>query len=37
MFFEEAWRDIVEFLKEKEFKDTAMIEHMKEVLDGTKK
>lgn len=36
-FFNEAWEEILEFLKEKDFKDENYIKHLEEVLHGSKK
>ena len=35
--FEDAWKEVLAFLQERDYKDTAMLDHMKEVLEGTKK
>ena len=37
VFWKESLKEIVEFLKEKEFHDIALLKHMEEVLHGTKK
>lgn len=37
VFWKEAFKEMVEFLREKDFRDTAMLDHMDEVLNGTHK
>lgn len=32
-FWQDALEDIIKFLEEKEYQDTAMIEHLKELRD----
>lgn len=36
-FWRDAFEDIIKFLEVKEYEDKKLIEHMKEVLEGTGK
>ena len=36
-FFKETWQELVDYLKIQQYKDEAMVKHLDEVLNGTKK
>lgn len=35
--FEEAWKEVLQYLQETNYRDDALIKHMEEVLNGTQK